>query len=233
MVFHDLGFLVESMDFLYAGFMKSIEVEIRAEIKPHDVGRVEKKLKTLGFKIASTTNRTSVMSFGMTDAQGRGWNKHKKKDVDIRCRVTNGKAEVVVKTGETHLSNRLELSSDVSMEQFYQFAAMVASTGLFTKVGSKMTKNYKKGSVVVSIVQSPSGITYVEIERMSTRVLEKKTLNQLQELANALELHVIESRKAFLELCERLTRIDDWEFNGTPQDLKRLKKEIEKVGSMN
>lgn len=211
--------------------MKSIEVEIRAELSKQEVSQVEGGLKKLGFKLVSTTRRTSVMSFGITTAKGRGWNHHRSEDVDVRCRVTNGKAEVVVKTGEAQLANRLELSSDVSMEQFYKFAAMFASTGLFTKVGSKMTKNYQKGPITSSIVQSPSGICYLEIEMMSTRKNEEKTLKRLHVLADSLNLRVIRTRKVFLELCERLTRIDDWEFRGTPQDLKRLKREIEKVGS--
>ena len=210
---------------------KSIEVEIRAELSKQDLIRVEKRLRSIGFKFVSTTRRTSVMSFGITSAKGRGWNHHKSEDVDIRCRITNGRAEVVVKTGEAHIANRLELSTPVTIEQFYPFARMTASTGLFTKVGSKITKNYQKGLLTASIVQSRSGITYLEIEMMSNRKNEEKALKRLYALADHLGVQIIRSRKAFLELCERLTKIDDWGFRGTRTDLARLRKEIARVGS--
>lgn len=209
-----------------------IELEIRGEIRHGDIPAFTKRLLAQRFRHISTTRRTSVMSFGMTEGAGKGWRqKETKQEVDIRCRITNGSAEVVAKIGISDAHNRIEIAKAVSKNDLFVFARMFGTMGFFTKVGSKVTHNYKRGSITASIVQSPSGITYVELEKMSTPAEENKDLDTLTTLAQDIELTLFPSRQAFLDLCSRLTREDDWEFTGTDEDVARLKKEIQKAGS--
>ncbi len=153
-----------------------------------------------------------------------------KEVVDIRCRITNGKAEVVLKVGQTHAANRLEIGHAVTLEQMITFGRMMAATGLFTKVGSKRNVNYGKGSITLSISQSPHGLAYLEIEKMTDREHETEDLETLHALAEKLDI-TIWNPKEFLTFCKRLTDEEDWEFAGTPQDIKKLKAEIKQTGS--
>lgn len=210
--------------------MKSIEVEIRAEIPNAQISEIKTKLKSLGFRFIQSKRRTSLMAYGQVHAKGSGWNLKRYEDVDLRARVTNGSAEVVAKIGQTSTHNRAEFSSDVSMEQFYEFACMIGHMGFFAKVGSKRHDDFRKGKIDVSIVQSPSGIAYIELEIMADRKGEAMAHARLKELAAKLHLKTL-THNAFLELCERLTKHDDWEFDGSIADLSRLKKEIQKTGS--
>ena len=211
---------------------KHIEAEIRSEIHKDQVPAITAHLRRLGFAHASSTKRTSVMSFGtvLSKVAGRAHGSQRN-EVDVRCRTTNGNAEVVAKIGDVEATNRIEIGQPIAVKDLPTFARMFATMGLYTKVGSKRTENYRRKSIVVSIVQSPSGITYLEIEKMSTRDHEKRDLAELNALAKKLQITVIASRKAFLELCDRLTTQDDWTFHGTPTDLKKLRAEIKRARS--
>ncbi len=211
-----------------------IEVEIRGEVSVKKIPALARKLATLGFTHASSTKRTSVMSFGTVScgANDRHRVKGKKRDgIDIRCRVTNGRAEVVAKIGQTDAANRVEIAIPVSQSDMIHFAQLFGATPLFTKVGSKKTDNFSKDGVVVSLVTSPSGLAYVEIEMMSTRKRERKDIKTLHALAKVLDLHLWKTRAAFLTFCNKLTKRDDWMFEGTPTQIKRLTHEIAQTGS--
>lgn len=209
-----------------------IELEIRGEIQVREIPLFVKRLTAQKFRLHSTTRRTSVMSFGATKGAGKGWSKKDTfQEVDVRCRITNGKAEVVAKIGVSDAHNRTEISQPVSRTELLAFARMFGSMGFFTKVGSKVTQNYKKGSIIASIVRSPSGIAYIELEKMSDKAHEEKDLGILKALAEEIGLIPFPSRAAFLDMCSRLTKNDDWEFHGTREDVQRLQKEIQKAGS--
>ena len=209
-----------------------IELEIRGEIPYRTIPAFTKRLLAAGFRHHSSTRRTSVMSFGATHGGGSGWKSAREpEEVDIRCRITNGKAEVVAKIGVTDAHNRIEIGQPVTLKELINFARMFGHMGFFTKVGSKVTENYQRKRTIVSIVHSPSKITYVEIEKMSTREQEAADLQELTILAKDLGLTPFPSRKAFLELCERLTKQDDWEFRGSDADIKRLQADIKKARS--
>lgn len=207
-----------------------IEAEIRAEIQPNDIPRIIKELKARGFKSDSITRRTSVMCFGEVAQRGYGWNLHKKQVVDIRCRITNGRCEIVSKLGQTHAANRTEISRDVTPHEMIKYAQFIANLGFFVKVGSKKTQNLSQKNIIASLVESPSGIAYIELEIGTTKAREKEDIVILKKLAKELNLTLL-NRKTFHLLCDRLTKQDDWEFHGTKEDIKKLKKEIKESGS--
>ncbi len=209
-----------------------IELEIRAVIDPKSIPALGKTLLSLGFKSVSKTRRTMVMFFGTVSASGLNWDEGKKDEVDIRCRVTNGKAEVVTKVGRTSAANRIETSVPVSLVDMLKFAQSYATMPLMSKVGSRQTENFKKGTITVSIVSAvPSKLSYIELERMTTRKKEGADLKVLQALAKTLDLNLIKTHEEYLELCDQLSKGDDWVFRGTVTDIKRLKADIKKTGS--
>lgn len=208
-----------------------IELEIRGEIAHRKLETVAKRLKEHGFRLKNSTRRTSVMSFGNIDGIGREGKSTGKGQVDVRCRITNGKAEVVAKIGETHASNRVEISKPVSLKDMLIFARMFGAMNFFTKVGSKKTQNFVKGNVVISLVESPSKLAYIEIEKMTDREHEAEDQKELETLAKELNINLWKTRQQFLDFCDQLTKRDDWEFHGSEEDIERLKKEIKKTRS--
>lgn len=210
---------------------KNIELEVRGEIRAKDIPSIEHRLKTLGYTLTSTTRRTSIMSFGTIDAAGKNWRTGKKDEVDVRCRITNGKAEVVTKIGRTSAANRVEISVPTSLQDMVAFSRLFAAMPFFTKVGSKATKNYQKDPITISLVTSPSGLAYIEIEKMTDRAHEKEEERQLRQLAKDLGVTLWTTHGQFVTFCDRLTKRDDWAFHGTTADLKRLQREIKTMKS--
>ncbi len=209
-----------------------VELEIRGEITPKSIPALRKELLKRGFKSISTTRRTMVMSFGTVSARGLNWDEKKQDEVDVRCRITNGKAEVVTKIGRTSAANRVEVSVQVSLDEMFRFSQLFGAMPLFSKVGSRQTENFKKGTITVSLVSSiPSTLSYIEIERMTTREKEQSDLVVLRALAKDLAIHLWETHQQYIDFCSLLTKQDDWVFEGTKDDIKRLKADIKKTGA--
>lgn len=205
---------------------KDIEVELRGEILPKDIPILGRKLAKRGFKLETKYRRTMAMSFGSVSGRGEKMTAGKPQWADLRCRITNGKAEIMCKIGEGHAHNRREISIPVSKKDFLRFAEMFGSMGFFTKVGTRETVAYRKGPVQVALVTSPSGLAYFELEIMSDRKNEKENILILRALAKELGLKRIFGKREFFAFCDKLTQRDDWRFTGTAKDLMRLKKEI-------
>ncbi len=209
-----------------------IELEIRGIIDPKMIPVLRKKLLGMGYKVTSNTRRTSVMSFGTVSASGVGWDEGKKDEMDVRCRVTNGRAEVVAKIGRVSAANRVEVTVPVSFDDMLKFARLFGAMPLFTKAGSRLTENLKKGTITISIVTSiPSQLSYVEIERMTTREKEAADLKVLHALAKELGIALVKTHQEYLDFCSLLTKKDDWVFSGSAADMKRLKADIKKTKS--
>ena len=209
----------------------SIELEIRGEVRPREIHVLTKRLLSMGFKPLSTTRRTSVMSFGTVSGRGLEYARMTPNDVDVRCRITNGIAEVVTKVGLTSAANRTEVSVPVSLRDMLRFTQLFGAMPFFTKVGSKITTNLTRGQIVISFVKSPSGLAYIEIEKMTEPTKERKDLSALNEIANALNITLWKTHAQFIAFCDRLTNEDDWVFHGTKEDMKRLRQEIQKTRS--
>ncbi len=205
---------------------KDIEVELRGEIRRADIPKIQRHLTARGFKLEKRFRRTMVMSFGYVEGLGQKLKRGKLQWADLRCRITNGKAEIMCKIGEGAAYNRREISIPVSKRDFLRFSEMFGSMAFFTKVGTRETIAYRKGPIQVALVKSPSGLAYFELEIMSSRKHEKKDIAKLRALAKEMGLKRIFGKKEFFAFCDKLTRRDDWRFTGTAKDLKRLAKEI-------
>lgn len=197
---------------------KNIELEIRAEIKKDHIRDILKYLRSNG-RLVSETKRLSVMYFGRLDGA----------EFDIRVRITNGEAEVVIKRGEVHSHNRTEVSQSITKDQFMGMVKVFLQLGIpIVKAGERDTKNFKlKNGIIASLVQA-GDIYYIEIEKISSKKDEKANKELLENIAGEMNLKIIRTRKVFIELCDRLNETVDWQFKGTTKDYLKLEKLLKK-----
>lgn len=191
---------------------KNIELELRAEISKQSFIKVLNKFKKAG-KLISKTKRLSVMYFG----------KIGKSNIDVRVRITNGKSEVVVKRGDFHSHNRTEISQLINKSQFIGMVKLMTQLG-FTdmKVGERETYNFDfRNGIIISLVKA-GGISYVEVEKMTSKLKQKNDKNELVNLAQTLQINLFKNKKEFIDLCHRLTETCDWRFNNSSDNYRKL-----------
>ena len=113
---------------------KNIELELRAEVPQKKCDKLLSKLKSSS-KLISHTKRLSVMCFGNIG----------KNTFDIRIRITNGKAEVVIKKGELHAHDRIEISSPINKSQFIKMVELFSLFDSKMEVAERETYNFDMG----------------------------------------------------------------------------------------
>lgn len=193
--------------------MRSIELEVRAEVPLKHYETLLAHLKRHG-KLKSRTKRCSVMFFGH-DAGG--------KPVDLRVRITNGEAEVVMKKGALHAANRIEFSQPVAKADMAGLACVFSMLGFEAKVGERVTVNFDFGKGTVVALVKADRIAYLEVERMTDKQHYEDDKTEVMEVLSELGYKPL-LKSDFDDLCHRLTKHVDWKFHGTPKDLTRLKK---------
>lgn len=207
-----------------------IELEVRAEIREEESALVTAALLERGFVVKNEARRTMLMSFGQIGRIAE--DDHQEMiETDIRCRITNGDAEVVVKLGSVHAHDRKEISTPIPGEALPAFARVIGALNMFHKVGSRITKNYTRGEIIASVVSSRSGLSYLELEKISDEAHAEADRAELVALAKELGVVLIPGREAFLDLCARLTERDDWRFQGSEEEIERFMTEIKNTGS--
>lgn len=196
---------------------KNIELEFRSIIKKENFDSIFKKIKAHG-KLVSTTERLSVMFFGTCE-----------KDLfDIKVRITDKKSEVVIKKGDYHSHNRTEYAQNIPNDRFIDMVKIFSQFGFYTKVCERITYNFQfLNHILVSIVKADMHF-YLEIEKMSDKKNEKKDKKELVEISKNLDIELIKTKKAYYDYCNMLTKTVDWEFYGTKNDFKKLKRVLKK-----
>ncbi len=193
-----------------------IECEIRAELLKNDLPSIHKKLESGSIR-SDRTRRLSAMFFGKTSLS---------KPIDVRIRVTNGTSELVIKKGELHAHDRIEISQPILNDQFLGLIKIFALMD-FTdiRIGERQTTNYLfKGDITASVVEAGS-IAYLEVEKMCNSKKEANLINaDLLKFLDQVPCKVIKSRKAFDDLCARLSVKEDWDFKSPQDQFKRLAK---------
>lgn len=213
---------------LFSSMPHPIELEVRAELAANEIERVRATLKELSFRATKQTRRTMLMSFGQVgritedDEMNGGF-----QETDIRCRITDGHAEIVVKLGGVHAHDRREISTLVSPAALAQFARVIGSLNMFHKVGSRITENFVREDITAAIVSSRSGLAYLELEKISDEEHADQDREELLKLADELEVSLLKDRETFMELCTRLTEQDDWRFDGSEEAVERFLQEAE------
>lgn len=192
---------------------KIIELELRAEVSAKDKELLKKSIKEIGGVLYSQTKRLSVMCFGNIGT----------KKLDVRIRITNGKCEVVIKSGSFGSHNRIEMSQKINLNQFLGMVKIFAQFDFAMEIGERETFNYKlHGDIIISVV-SAGPFVYAEFEKMSSKYDVNKNNEQLKKNAEQLKLQIL-SEEEFTALCKRLTEKVDQPFYGTTKDYEKLVK---------
>jgi hypothetical protein len=210
---------------------KNIELEIRGEVTKREIPALKKRILALGFTHDSSTRRTSIMSFGHVIP-----NPERKvieeRFVDIRCRITNGIMELVEKLGPLNAHNRKEISVPIkTLDDLFALGKFFGAMPFWSKVGSRLNDNFINGKICITLTQSVSGYAYIEIEKITDRAHEERDHVILKKIADELGILLWKTKEELCTFCDRLDQIEDWRFYGTDADIKRLKKEIKKIGS--
>lgn len=195
------------------------EIELRAEIPFTKRQTIEKKILSQ-VPITSSDDRLSVLFLGSI----------KDIDFDIRVRINSDKyAEIVLKRGNFHAHDRLELTQRITPAQFLGFIRIFNALGFQSKVMRRKTKRFfvEKEQCEIALVDAEN-ISYIEVERMvNTR--DKKAIEQerskLTKILTNLNLVPID-KKRFDDLCQRLTNQVDWVFTGSKEDYRKLEAEL-------
>lgn len=198
--------------------VNNIELEVRAVLDIDDCDRVIKHLEENG-TFLSQTRRLMVMFFGASNGH----------DIDIRIRVTNGAAEMVVKRGDLHGHDRIEEAQVITKDQMVGLSRMTALLGFDSKVGERIIRNYTmNGGVIASLVTAGS-VAYIEFEKMSNPESAEKDRNTVTKLLLQTGLKPIETKEEYAKLGQRLTDEVDWKFTGSVEDCERLSTQIKQV----
>lgn len=209
-----------------------IELELRGELHPTDATRVRTALFEAGFHHRDTAKRTMLMSFGRVGRIAEdNHDNMPDQETDIRCRITNGQAEIVVKLGNLHAHNRQEVSTTVSVEELANFARVVGTFNMLHKVGSRTTENFVRNEIVASIISSKSGLMFIELEKISDEDHAQVDRQELTRLAHHLGVTLWPGREAFMEFCTRITEQDDWMFHGKEEEVWKFLEEARQTGS--
>jgi len=192
---------------------REVELELRAEVKRDEFNKLLSRLKK-EYKLISHTKRLSVMYFGKISGVS----------IDIRVRITNGRAEVVVKKGALHAHDRIELSQPIDKDQFIGMTRLYSLFGFQAEVAERETYNFALGRGVIFSLVKAGKIAYVEVEKMSSILDVEKNKQQLLKILAVFNLKPILKQKEFDGLCKRLSKYSDWLFTGSKRDLGRLQK---------
>lgn len=199
--------------------VKNIELEFRAEVPFKKYDHVLALLKKHG-KVISNTKRMSAMFFGKTDSAS----------MDIRVRITNGKAELVIKKGDLHSPKRIEISQPIAKNQFMGMVKAVQLLGYRAEVAERQTVNLKLRNGIIASLVKAGKIVYLELEKLSSgkdlQQNEQQIISMIKELG--LEKSIINDKAQFDELCDRLSQTVDWPLTDSSKDVKKLERLLAK-----
>lgn len=192
-----------------------IECEIRSVVPAEKYQEVLERLKREG-KFVGQKQRFSVMFFGYKFTP----------PLDVRVRVTNGEAEVVVKRGKFHSPDRTETSLPIKIDQFIDLVKIFYHFGFdHVKVGPRESYKFNfLGDIEITLGRGGDYV-YTEIEKMATPDTLDAIRKELEDLAGKLDLPIA-SADDFYTLCQKLTEEVDWDFFDSPEDYVRLEKEL-------
>ncbi|MEK7208864.1 MAG: hypothetical protein AAB677_01235 [Patescibacteria group bacterium] len=195
------------------------EIELRSEIPEEKRELVEKKIISQ-FVLSSSENRISVLFLGTINNI----------NYDIRVRTNSKKySEVVLKRGDFHTHDRMEVIQQIKLEQFLGFVKIFNALGFDSKVMRRQTTRFvsKKDDYEIASVNA-GPISYIEIEKMINTEDEKLIEQERGRLGRILsEFDLLPMGKdQFNDLCKRLTKKVDWVFSGSREDYARLESDL-------
>ncbi len=191
---------------------RNIELELRAEVSLNQFKKLLADLNEEN-KLLSRTKRLSVMFLGEINRLG----------LDMRIRISSdGKAELVIKKGRFHAHDRTEFSQEISKNQFMGLVRILSLFKFKSKVTERENFVFDLGNGITLVLVKAGSIAYVEVEKMSHDGNRKKNKAELLHILTDRKLKRIKNGEGFRELCNRLTKYSDWEFDGSPRHMRKL-----------
>lgn len=190
----------------------NIELELRAEVT---LDKFTKLLTDLNKKTKplSHTKRLSAMFLG----------KINKSNFDIRVRINSGgRAELVIKKGDFHTHDRLEASQEITKNQFTGLVKILTLFQFQSKITERENYVFNLKDDITLVLVRTNSIAYVEIEKMSNAKNLKDNKQKLLKIISDYKLKLIKDGAEFNDLCNRLTKFSDWEFDGSKNHFKKL-----------
>lgn len=188
---------------------KTIELEYRTEVTESEFKNLVKKYRN-EHRLVSQTERISYMSFFNQE----------EKQFDLRIRTTNGDSELVLKIGQLHSSDRIELSQDITKDQFIGFTRMFCHLSSENYIAERTTYNFEtEEGIVISAVDAGS-VFYIEYELLSdsdNQTEDEATLDSFMKEDNITPLN----EEGFNSLNAKLDAVD-WRFEGSEEDVAKL-----------
>lgn len=198
-----------------------IEVELRGKLPHFD--KTLKKFEEIG-EFVKKKKRVSMIYY--RDEVPKDARDVKDELVDLRLRVTNGKAELVHKHGDWGAEeNRKEIGIPIKLEDFEKYVELLKCLGWFRGLIASTKSyvfNYKK--IEFALVKIDTGHTYFEAEMMAEK----------QELAEEKKIHIrnvckelgleIYNEEEFIELINELNSHESRKFNLEKEDFTSIRK---------
>lgn len=190
----------------------NIELELRAEVSLNQSEKILAELNKKN-KLLSHTKRLSVMFLGEIN----------RLNFDIRVRTSSDdKTELVIKRGDFHAHDRIEVSQKISRDQFIGIVKILSLFRFQSKVTERENFVFDLGNDITLVLVKAESIAYVEIEKIShDRNIEKNKAELLSIIENY-KLELLKNGEEFNELCNRLTKYSDWMFDGSSRHINKL-----------
>lgn len=192
----------------------NIELELRAEISPVQFKSTLSKLEAK-YRLSSKNKRLSVMFLGKVGNS----------EFDIRIRINRkSRAELVIKRGAFHAHDRIEVSQEISKDEFIGLVRIFSVFGFKTKITERENFVFDLGDKIELTMVKAGKIAYVEIEKMSNKKSLLENKKRLTDILLGMKLESIINKNEFNELCNRLSIESDTYFSGRAKDFTKLEK---------
>lgn len=189
--------------------VKNIELEYRVLVPVEAASVTLSKLKQ-DYELISQTRRVSHMAFWKSEGR----------QFDVRVRITNGESEVVLKIGDLHSHERIELAQPIERSQIIGLTRIFSNIADQNYIAERETFNFRTESgVVLSFVKS-GDVTYIEYEMLSD---EQTAENNKNTILNLIKEHGFEplDEAGFDELNKMLDDTD-WSFEDKQESFEKL-----------
>lgn len=201
--------------------MSEVEVEHRGRLTEKKFGELKTLLKKEG-KFLGMNKRFSVI---YSPSRRKKTLKLKKSPIDLKVRITNKKAELVLKYGKWSGNDaRKEFLFPIEAKKFDEMIEFLRILGFYFGV-LQATKSYlyKYKGVVFALVKVPGWGYYFEGEIVIDSKGIKKANKEIKETCKKLNISVLND-KDFCALLKSLNNRPGYRFNFKKEKFSEIKK---------
>lgn len=198
-----------------------IEVELRGKLPHFD--KTLKKFEEIG-EFVKKKKRVSMIYY--RDEVPKDARDVKDELVDLRLRVTNGEAELVLKYGVWGAEEkREEIGIPIKLGDFDKYVELLKCLGWFRGlIASTQSNVFNYKGIEFALVKIDTGHTYFEAEVMAENeeIAEEKKEN-IKTVCGELGLEIYSERE-FIELINELNSYESRKFNLEKEDFTSIRK---------